>query len=200
VNSLSDPISASPTPSLNAQQTHSLEVLHSWNPSRNNNGSHRNPYPSLGNLSVILSAADDHDLLATSPQNLSDAGTHASGPTGSNAAARWFGLLASDAAREVIQFAESDYGHDWSFLVADSAQDQLSPLQQAARIVDHNQPEDTLPHERSSSARQVNNQAKDGKPSSEEHLWQAQGNIQLLPREHFLFENFLQRISQWVCW
>lgn len=133
-------------------------------------------------------------------QNLSDVAASAYEINGNNGVIRWFDLLASDAAREVVQITEADYKQDWSFLEHSEDIDahQLTPLQQATRIVDHKQRDDIFGHQlRTSILPETSDRPR--RASSEQKLWQAQENIVLLPREHVLFENFLQRISQWVC-
>ncbi|XHG07561.1 hypothetical protein AWENTII_010700 [Aspergillus wentii] len=114
--------------------------------------------------------------------HVSDAGTQTSGPTLSTAAVRWFGLLATDAAREAVPTGVEE-GIDWSFLDYDTVWEPVTPLQQATKIVDH-QVEQNVISPRTQE--------------SERELWQSPETIQLLPKEHVLFENFINRISQWI--
>jgi hypothetical protein len=161
-------------------------------------GNGHSPLHPLDQLAAIV--AIDH---TTSPHNIGNAlATHYSPDiphsvtssigsprlTVNTATVRWFDLLANDAIRESPQVPGADYP-DISSLERLEGTDvsQITPLQRATRIVDHN-------------LRDVDTHPVDSPvgSSSEETLWQAQEPIQLLPREYSLFENFVQRISPWV--
>ncbi|KAL2822021.1 fungal-specific transcription factor domain-containing protein [Aspergillus granulosus] len=108
--------------------------------------------------------------------------------TVNTATVRWFDLLANDAIRESPQISGAGYGDISSLERLDDRDiSQITPLQRATRIVDHNLRDvDTHPIDSPVGS------------SSEEALWQAQESIQLLPREYSLFENFVQRVSPWI--
>ncbi|CEL05239.1 hypothetical protein ASPCAL06358 [Aspergillus calidoustus] len=161
-------------------------------------GNGHSPLHPLDQLAAIV--AIDH---TTSPHNIGNAlATHYSPDiphsvtssigsprlTVNTATVRWFDLLANDAIRESPQVPGADYP-DISSLERLEGTDvsQITPLQRATRIVDHN-------------LRDVDTHPVDSPvgSSSEETLWQAQEPIQLLPREYSLFENFVQRISPWI--
>lgn len=122
------------------------------------------------------------------------------GPTINAAAIRWFGLLADDAARESPQLstALAGCGNDclsFEHTVGGDPTQQTS-LQRATQVLDY------------PSSSGAGQSGADGSPWDvdgltgtplEKRLWQAQEPIDLLPREHFLFENFVQQVSQWVC-
>ncbi|KAK9427544.1 fungal-specific transcription factor domain-containing protein [Lipomyces doorenjongii] len=135
-----------------------------------------------------------------SPQSVSDlshsviaSSVTSSGHTADTAAVRWFGLLASDAARDSIRTSAADasYGQELNIFDShDKDPTRITPIQQATYLVDNYRFENGDAHDGSSYAL-----PKDG---PEERLWQAPENLELLPQEHFLFENFVQRISQWI--
>ena len=109
-------------------------------------------------------------------------------PTVNAAAFRWFGLLASDAACESSQLSAALVGFENEFC----SLDQPTSLQCATQVLDLHP-----------SNGQFDGSAHAGSEDSatsplEERLWRAQEPIELLPRETFLFDNFIQRISQWV--
>lgn len=113
------------------------------------------------------------------------------------AAARWFGLLANDAARESPQLSTlAGYGDDFlSFEHAAGADiTQCSSLQRATQVLDYHSGNGAS---QSPTAPSVLNVI--GTPL-ENRLWQAQEPIELIPQELFLFGNFVQRVSQWVCY
>lgn len=117
-------------------------------------------------------------------------------PTVNAAAFRWFGLLASDAARESSQLYASLAGFENECVSLDRGENdglaQPTSLQCATQVLDLH-----------TSSGQFDGGADiapgdtTGSPS-EERLWQAQEPIELLPRETFLFANFIKCISQWV--
>ena len=106
----------------------------------------------------------------------------------SAAAVQWFGLLANDAARESPQISTT--------LAEDVDLENITPLQRATWIVDDNHLDEDGCGQSNVSPGGAN--STPGSALFEEQLWQAQEHIQLLPHEYFLFENFVQRISQWA--
>ena len=106
----------------------------------------------------------------------------------SAAAVQWFGLLANDAARESPQISTT--------LAEDIDLESITPLQRATWIVDNTHLDEDGCGQSNVSPGGVN--STPGSALFEEQLWQAQEHIQLLPHEYFLFENFVQRISQWA--
>ena len=110
------------------------------------------------------------------------------------AALRWFGLLTNDAAREATQVTECEPEPDWGFLDENDFTG-ATPLQRATRIVDG------APDARDSISDGVSQPDNIGLPArlSERRLWQAKDSIPMLPQEKVLFENFVRRISLWVC-
>jgi len=97
------------------------------------------------------------------------------------AAVRWFGILANDAPGEVFTEADALQGELLDTSTDGQADNDITPLQRATRIID-TQPEVS---DRRSSV-------------SEESLWQASESIALLDQEQSLFQNFLHRICSWV--
>lgn len=106
---------------------------------------------------------------------------------------RWFGLLANDAGREVIQTAEFEAGPS-SGLPDDGVFAGATPLQRATKIVDGTPDAIGTTNYRVSFADDI------GLPARllERQLWQAKDVIQLLPSEKVVFESFVQHISLWV--
>lgn len=109
------------------------------------------------------------------------------------AAARWFGLLSTDAAGGVLQDAEIPLVADGGLLdsVLNQHDGDLTPLQRATRIVDsdqspdHGQGRQSIPDHALTTA-------------AEQPFWQATENISLLDQEQFFFQTFLHRICSWV--
>lgn len=108
------------------------------------------------------------------------------------AAVWWFDLLANDAARDNQQSSTIPIGYGDENVAFDRSEGELSELtslQRATQVLDGPRsvgqaPIDLSPHT--------------GNLGGEPHIWQSQGSIELLPREHFLFEHFVQHVSQWV--
>lgn len=100
------------------------------------------------------------------------------------AAVRWFGLLANDASRDVLEEPDLPPGLEGGFLDLFNGQDEddLTPLQRATRIIDGQPP----------------GQVEDD-GIQEKGMWQTPEDIPLLDREQILFKNFLHRICSWVC-
>ena len=147
---------------------------------------HRNP---LEQLAAVVAASQTTPLTLQETSEVSHPISTGS-PTVSAAAVQWFGLLANDAARESPQISTT--------LAEDVDLENITPLQRATRIVDHNQLDGDDCGQSNVSTGGVNSAPESA--LFEEQLWQAQEHIQLLPHEYFLFENFVQRISQWVCY
>lgn len=162
----------------------------SWD--NNDNGEdtgvfHQNP---LEQLAAVVAASHTTPLTLQETSEVSHSiGTGS--PTVSAAAVQWFGILANDAAKESPQISTT--------LAEDVDLENITPLQRATRIVDHNHLDEDSCGRSNVSTGGVNS-AGPGSALFEEQLWQAQEHIKLLPHEYFLFENFVQRISQWVCY
>lgn len=122
------------------------------------------------------------------------------GPTINAAAVRWFGLLADDAARESPQLSTTLAGYGNDCLSFENAvggdPTQHTSLQRATQVLDYHS--SSVASQSPANASPFDIDGLIGTPL-EKQLWQAQEPIDLLPREHFLFENFVQRVSQWVC-
>lgn len=122
------------------------------------------------------------------------------GPTINAAAIRWFGLLADDAARESPQLSTTPAGYGNDCLSFEHAvggdPTQHTSLQRATRVLDYHS--SSVAGQNPADASPWDIDRVIGTPL-EKRLWQAQEPIDLLPQEHFLFENFEQRVSQWVC-
>lgn len=162
----------------------------SWD--NNHNGEdtevfHQNP---LEQLAAVVAASHTTPLALQETPGVSHSISTGS-PTVSAAAVQWFGLLANDAARESPQISTT--------LAEDVDLENITPLQRATRIVDHNHLDGDGCGQSNVSPGGVTS-AGPGSALFEEQLWQAQERIQLFPQEYFLFENFVQQISQWVCY
>jgi len=106
------------------------------------------------------------------------------------AAVWWFDLLANDAARENQQSSTIPIGYGDENVSFDRAEaGELTSLQRATQVLDGPRNAD---HRRIDVSSQIDN------TGGELHIWQSQGSIDLLPREHFLFEHFVRHVSQWV--
>jgi hypothetical protein len=168
-----------------------------WNEDNRENASTLGMQP-LEHLAAIV-AASHHQSAQDTTHSLSAGSVTSPGPTINAATVRWFDLLAHDAVRESPQVATiPGFEHDWTFLdrteEANSAQ--TTPLERATRIVDGQRPDDDGTTRSDTSPPGLNPVASN---SYEEQLWKAPSQIQLLPREFFFFENFVRRVSQWVC-
>ena len=140
-------------------------------------------------LSVDTNYQQRHALPAafneTSPGPMNEAGNPA--------ALHWFGLLASDAGREVVP-ADRYLADPSRNLLDEGALTDLSPLQRATSIVDSSQSVAGSASDPVSSAEGIRLSA----PESERQLWQSEEPIQLLPSERVIFDNFVQNLSLWV--
>lgn len=103
------------------------------------------------------------------------------------AAVKWFGLLASDAARETphISTIPSSWANQ-SLSLDDSAQAQPSSLQHATQVLD------------SPAASHTNNDSGEELILAEDQIWQSRKPIDLLSSERTLFEHFIHHVSAWV--
>ncbi|KAL4764164.1 Zn(II)2Cys6 transcription factor [Aspergillus foveolatus] len=139
------------------------------------------------------------------PQSVTSA-IESPGPAINAATVRWFDLLANDAVRESPQIS-SVFGSGQEIL-EDTDESQITPLQRATRIVDRTHLDDEVVQPSLNSRQTIRNAIQSEgsthavnppkSSSPEERLWQAQENIQLLPHEYSLFENFVQRVSPWI--
>ena len=109
------------------------------------------------------------------------------------AAVRWFGLLASDAARDTPQLpAVPNPHHDISVdHYGANILSQPRSLQYATQILDHTLDTDA-------SQVQTGVPATASSPLEEELIWQSRESIELLPTEQALFEHFINEVSPWV--
>jgi hypothetical protein len=115
-------------------------------------------------------------------------------PSPSNAsfaAVQWFGLLASDAARDSPHLANNSHVRSTQILTFDHSgvegSDEPSSLQRATQVLDS-------PHASHASYGSAD------APSvlEEEQIWQAAKSIELLPAEQTLFEHFVHQVCSWV--
>ncbi|OJI88395.1 hypothetical protein ASPTUDRAFT_61042 [Aspergillus tubingensis CBS 134.48] len=105
------------------------------------------------------------------------------------AAVRWFGLLASDAARDSPQLPSVDNSGTHNQPVDHLGIDGLSQpysLQYATQVLDS-----TL----NSSASNGSTGHQEGSAVEEELIWQSREAIELLPTEHALFEHFINQLD-----
>lgn len=152
----------------------------------------------LDHLAAIV-AASHHQPTHDTTHSMSTGSITSPGPTINAAAVRWFDLLAHDAVRESPQIATiPGFEHDLTFLdrTEEATSVQTTPLERATRIVDGQRPDDDGTTRSDPSPPGLTPVASN---SYEEQLWKAPKQIQLLPREFFFFENFVRRVSQWVC-
>jgi hypothetical protein len=113
------------------------------------------------------------------------------------AAVQWFGLLASDAARDSPHLASNPINpHFGSTQILSfdrsgvEGSEEPSSLQRATQVLDS-------PHARNATYGSAD------APSAleEEHIWQSPKSIELLPAEQTLFEHFVHQVCSWVsCW
>ncbi|KAJ6072303.1 hypothetical protein N7467_010388 [Penicillium canescens] len=118
------------------------------------------------------------------------------GPTVDAAASWWFDLLANDAARDHQQLPAipTGYGNDNLPFECPQTGDQveITSLQRATQVLD-------LPHVNGTVGQgSIVSPSQSSNAGEEEHIWQSREPIELLPREHFLFEHFVQHVSQWI--
>lgn len=105
------------------------------------------------------------------------------------AAVQWFGLLASDAARDRPHLANHPHLRSTQILTFDHSgvADEPSSLQRATQVLDS-------PH--------ASNTAYGSTDASntldEEKIWQSPKAIELLPAEQTLFEHFVHQVCPWV--
>ncbi|CAG7917698.1 unnamed protein product [Penicillium olsonii] len=107
------------------------------------------------------------------------------------AAVQWFGLLASDAARDISQL--STVPHSWAneSLSLGNSGPQLSSLQCATQVLD-SPPPSHANHGPAHAGGPGNS------PLAEAHIWQSREPIELLPTESTLFEHFVTQVSPWI--
>lgn len=158
-----------------------------WEVSRDGNPSHHSHLSPEHHSPVNFTRGSSNPITAlyhSLPQESSETATGSPIKPTDTTAARWFGLLTNDVAREVAEVAKSNFELDRSSggISDDQDHDGATPLQRATRIVDGQKEAEDL------GLGQF----------SEERLWRAEDDIRLLRREHFLFENFVLRLGQWV--
>ncbi|KAJ5737920.1 uncharacterized protein N7483_003045 [Penicillium malachiteum] len=112
----------------------------------------------------------------------------------SNAALRWFGLLANDAARENVQ--ESTVQNSWANEnlsldhTGSDGRRSLTSLQQATRVLDSPS---------SYAGRELTQVEAAGNSSlGEERIWQSYEPIRLEQSEKKLLEHFVNSVSPWI--
>lgn len=124
-------------------------------------------------VSIYSPAASQHNYL--SPSNASFA------------AVQWFGLLASDAARESPHRTNNPHFCSTQILPFDHSgvegADRPSPLQRVTQVLD-NPP--------------AGNAVHGSDATDEERIWQSPKSIDLLPAEQTLFEHFLHQVCPWI--
>lgn len=118
------------------------------------------------------------------------------GPTVNAAASWWFDLLANDAARDHQQVPAIPTGYGNDSLPFEcpptGGQVEITSLQRATQVLDP-------PHVNGIAGQgSIVSPSQSSNADEEEHIWQSREPIELLPREHFLFEHFVQHVSQWV--
>lgn len=112
------------------------------------------------------------------------------------AAVRWFGLVASDAARDSSQL--STIPNSWAnqSLSLDhsgaNGLSQPSSLQRATQVLDR-----PLASDASHDPTHIG--APAGSTPEQEQIWHSREPIELLPSEATLFEHFVHQVSPWVC-
>lgn len=134
------------------------------------------------------------DQLSTGQSPIAFQHNYLSPSNASFAAVRWFGLLASDAARDSPQLPsiENSHGtqsHSVDHLRIDGLSQPYS-LQYATQVLDS-----TL----DSGASNGPTGHQEGSAVEEELIWQSREAIELLPTEHALFGHFINQVSTWVC-
>ncbi|GLA08973.1 hypothetical protein AnigIFM60653_010777 [Aspergillus niger] len=129
------------------------------------------------------------DQLSTGQSPIAFQHNYLSPSNASFAAVRWFGLLASDAARDSPQLPSIENSHGTQSQSVDHLRiDGLSQpysLQYATQVLDS-----TL----DSGASNGPTGHQEGSAVEEELIWQSREAIELLPTEHALFEHFINQI------
>ncbi|KAL1858426.1 hypothetical protein Plec18170_002624 [Paecilomyces lecythidis] len=122
----------------------------------------------------------------SSPSSLAWQQSYLSPSNASFAAVRWFGLLASDAARDcTIPNFQPDESLWPEFPTTD-----VSSLQRATQVLD------STPNSHTSHG-----PTEIGTPGGtlrEDQIWQSRKPIELSPTEQILFEHFLHQVSPWI--
>ncbi|KAF7596517.1 hypothetical protein BBP40_001389 [Aspergillus hancockii] len=168
------------------------------------------PPPSLDQLQELVPAnyspiaPQCHDLSSPhapyATKSVTSGSTNSPGATVNAATVRWFGLLANDVARESPQLSTTVDGYGNETIAFEQTENgelvRPSSLQRATQVLDHQHSvRATSTPTPDTGSRDTNEHIR---APLEEKLWQAQEPINLLPREHVLFENFVQRVSQWI--
>ncbi|KAL4804487.1 fungal-specific transcription factor domain-containing protein [Aspergillus unguis] len=198
------------SPTLSPPQNHRDPAVLAWTPGQDQSGLH--PLDQLAAIVAIDQTTSPFaNGLAAAPYpsdipHSVTASVESPGPTVNAATVKWFDLLANDAVRESPHVSTALGGYGQASL--EEANEEITPLQRATRIVDRNhQPEDVAmePSLSGHLTRNLMQPVLDGQNSnspgslfSEERLWRAQESIKLLPQEYSLFENFVQYVSPWI--
>ncbi|KAJ5918508.1 hypothetical protein N7466_010500 [Penicillium verhagenii] len=138
----------------------------------------------------------DQDLTVESIEITSPVGLQKSYLSPSNAsvaAVRWFGLLASDAARDSPQQAAVPSSWETEGLLLDQSSgdiDKPSSLQRATQVLDS-------PPVFNGSHEPINSEAHESATLQGE-IWHSRNPIELLPNEQILFVHFVNHVSSWI--
>ncbi|KAJ5369893.1 uncharacterized protein N7496_005985 [Penicillium cataractarum] len=107
------------------------------------------------------------------------------------AAVQWFGLLASDAARDSPHLANHPHFRSTQILTFDHSgaegSEEPSSLQRATQVLDS-------PH----ASNATYGSADVSSTLDEEKIWQSPKAIELLPAEQTLFEHFVHQVCPWI--
>ncbi|PYI06993.1 hypothetical protein BO78DRAFT_429277 [Aspergillus sclerotiicarbonarius CBS 121057] len=131
--------------------------------------------------------------LAVSQSPISFPHAYLSPSNASFAAVRWFGLLASDAARDSPQLSTVPNPHASQDTSVDhygaGGLKQPRSLQYATQILDNIDLD---------ASHDAGANAPGGSPLEEKIFWQSRESIELLPTEQALFEHFVNQVSPWL--
>ncbi|KAJ5953244.1 hypothetical protein N7454_000140 [Penicillium verhagenii] len=139
----------------------------------------------------------DQDLTVESIEITSPVGLQNSYLSPSNAsvaAVRWFGLLASDAARDTPQQATVPSSWETEGLLLDQSSgdiDKPSSLQRATQVLDS-------PPAINGSHEPINSQCHGSATLQEGEIWHSRNPIELLLDEQILFVHFVNHVSSWI--
>ncbi|KAJ5815078.1 hypothetical protein N7474_006855 [Penicillium riverlandense] len=192
-----------------------LPTQHTTSPGENNDHASSDAYPnpalyepheatgsawtiSQADANPLPPAQFDHlsgNHLASSQSPVALQHSSLSPPNASFAAVQWFGLLASDAARDSSQ--PSTIPNSWanqSLSLDHSGADSLaqpSSLQCATQVLDS-------PPASDASHAPAHIGTLGGSTLGEEQIWHSREPIELLPTEATVFEHFIHQVSPWI--
>lgn len=149
---------------------------------------------STGQQDAEHSPQQVHDLTYGWFGHTPDSTTSTSARSTNLAVIRWFGVLTGNGSHDALSDPFPTLSLDCGFLdrVEGQNEEDLTPLQRATRAVDGRQPSPTALED--SVLPVETNLFLNGTFS-----WQSTENITLLREEQILLQNFLRRISPWVC-